>query len=129
MRTGLDTSVVVRLLVGEPAAQTKAAWAAVADAAPVVVSDLVISEAYHVLRHHYAIAHADAIAGLRALLSDARVQTTGVAGEVLGALSGAEAGPGFMDRMIHADYRRADAELLTFDRAATRLPDTRLVSE
>ena len=32
-----------------------------------------------------------------------------------------------MDRLIHAGYQQDDAVLLTFDRAAARLPDAQLI--
>lgn len=59
MINGLDTSVVVRLLVGMPEAQYRVARRrlenAHAQGETVLVSDLVIAETCHVLRHHYGI--------------------------------------------------------------------------
>ena len=71
---GLDTSAVVRLLVGEPAAQAAAARALVdAHAGEVFVSDLVVAEAYFALRHHYDVPHPETVAALRALIEDRRI--------------------------------------------------------
>ena len=121
MTVGLDTSVAVRLLVGEPAEQAEAARRLldVSGAAdPAAVSDLVVGETYFALRHHYRVPHRRAVAAIRALLADARVGPTGVALEVLDALSEEETTPGLVDRLIHGDYRRHGLELLTFGRDA-----------
>jgi predicted nucleic acid-binding protein len=128
VKAGLDTSVVVRLLVGEPAAQAKAARRLLDTAGPAAVSDLVVGEAYFALRHHYRVPHAEALRALRALLGDAWIETAGVAREVLTTAPDADSPPGFMDRLIHGDYRRDGVPVMTFDRAAARLPGARLVS-
>ena len=130
MTLGLDTSVAVRLLVGEPAEQAEAARRLldVSGAAdPAAVSDLVVDETYFALRHHYRVPHGRAVAAIRALLADARVGPTGVALEVLDALSEEETTPGLVDRLIHRDYRRHGLELLTFDRDAAKLEGARLI--
>ena len=132
MTVGLDTSVAVRLLVGEPVEQAEAARRLL-DASgggatnPAAVSDLVAGETYFALRHHYRVPHGRAVAAIRALLTDARVGPTGVALEVLDALSDEETAPGLMDRLIHGDYRRQGFELLTFDRDAAKLEGARLI--
>jgi predicted nucleic acid-binding protein len=129
---GLDTSVVVRLLTGEPAAQARRAReqleaSAKSGAGPLLVSDLVVGEAYFALLHHYAVPQAEAVAALLALLSDSRVRNGGVAREVLAEVRGGSARPGFMDRLIARDYAQQGAGMFTFDRDASRLPGVRLL--
>jgi predicted nucleic acid-binding protein len=62
---GLDTTVVVRLLTGEPAAQAHAAKAylenAYASGVKLVIHDLVVIEAYHALIYHYEVPKAEAV--------------------------------------------------------------------
>lgn len=126
---GLDTSVVVRLLIGAPAAQAEAARRLLVEAgAAVVISDLVISESYFVLRHHYGVPHAEAVAALRALLGDARVTPTGVASRVLAEIADSDQKPGLMDRLIHDDYLAAGATFATFDGDAARLEGASLLT-
>lgn len=130
MTVGLDTSVAVRLLVGEPAAQADAArkWLVERGSAdPATLSDLVVGETYFALRHHYGVPHRRAVAALRALLVDPRVQPSGVARQVLTALPQEEVAPGLMDRLIHADYRHSGAGVVTFDRDAARLEGAALL--
>ena len=131
MTWGFDTSVTVRLLVGEPVRQAAAAHRLLRERAgdSIAISDLVVGESYFALRHHYRVPHAAAIAALRALLADPRVHATGVARQVLNEAGASEGAPGLMDRLIHGDYRQAGAELLTFDRDAARLEGARLLTE
>lgn len=126
---GLDTSVVVRLLIGVPTAHAEAARRAL-EGRPlgsVAISDLVVSEAYFALRHHYSVPHERAVAALSALLTDTRMRSTGVAVRVLAQARGKATNPGLMDRLIHAGYEADDITMLTLDRAAARLPGARLV--
>ena len=128
MSVGLDTSVALRLLTGTPAGEAEEARVLVATARePVVISDLVVSELYFALRHHYAVSHGDAVRTMRALLDDARIRSSGVARTVLmaEAASHATLKTGLMDRMILADYQRDGVELVTFDRNLARLPGAR----
>ena len=129
MTSGLDTSVVLRLLVGAPADQAALAQQAIESATrgSVAVSDLVIGESYFALRHHYDVPHRRAIAALAALVSDPRIRCTGVAAQVLADMPGKEAGAGLMDRLIHGAYETDGIPLLTFDRAAARLAGAQLL--
>ena len=133
MSVALDTSVVIRLLTGTPAAQAELARDAVAaEVEPVTISDLVASESYFALRHHYAVSHADAVRTISAMLNDPRIHATGIAPTVMSALAkdgGDKPRPGMMDRLIHADYRREDIEMWSFDRDVCRLPHTRLLAK
>ena len=132
MRVGLDTSVVLRLLVGEPAPLARAAWRAVADAratgGEAVVSDLVVSETYFALQHHYRVPKEEALKQLRALLDSGDLSSVGRAAEVLTTSRLAGAKPGFVDRMIHAGYVRDCEQMLTFETAARKLSRTRVLT-
>mgnify|MGYP001569072089 CR=1 FL=1 len=63
MSLGLDTSVLLRLLVGEPVALATKAQNRLVEAhhirQAVIISDLVIAEAYHALKHHYGFEPAE----------------------------------------------------------------------
>ena len=125
---GADTSVVLRLLIGLPEDQAlQARELLVRGSEPLAVSDLVVGESYFALRHHYDVPHAEAIHALIALFSDNRIYPTGIAPSVL-AIVDSESAPGLMDRLIHADYERAGAGFVTFDRAAARLQGATLLS-
>jgi len=131
MSMGLDTSVVLRLLTGEPAEQAERARTFVAAApAPVAISDLVVGESYFALRHHYAVPHNEAVRALLALLGDSQVRPTGAARAVLSDVIGQRSSAshaGLIDRLILADYRRDMLGIVTFDRALGKLPGAELL--
>lgn len=131
MSVGIDTSIALRLLIGEPADQSEVAREFLATApTPVAISDLVVGETYFALRHHYGVPHAEAVRVLLALLSDPDVSAPGVSRAVLsaeGASRVSKSLPGLVDRLIHADYRRDDLPLITFDRALGRLERVRVL--
>lgn len=122
MSLGLDTSVVLRLLTGEPVAEARLARArierAYATREPIVVTDLVLAEAYFALHHHYGIPKEEARSYLR--------QMTG-AGVVTVSPPEAEwalresRGAGLADRLIHARHRSEGAVTLTFDKKMAAL--------
>ena len=131
MSLGLDTSVVLRLLTGVPAKQADAARSMLAASRDTIcISDLVVSETYFALRHHYAVPHADAAHALAALLDDPRVQCTGVATRVVRdatARSVSRSAPGLMDQLILADYRANQCTVATFDRELAKADGAQLV--
>lgn len=123
MSLGLDTSVVLRLLTGEPADHAQAAVDRLERAArageSVLVSNLVVLESYHALQHHFGMPRNDASALLVSFLSSpvARPESA----DTLLALR-AGGGAGAMDRLILRDYAAKGAHTLTFDAKLSRLP-------
>jgi hypothetical protein len=96
----------------------------------IVVSDLVVSEAYFALHHHYGVPKQEAVAQLVEILRSGLVEPAD-GPEVLAVLEAASkssARPGLVDRLIRAQYDRQSAGMLTFERAAGRLPGTTVLS-
>ena len=117
MAIGLDTSVVLRLLVGVPEAQARVAQRrleqAIEQGEAVIVCDLVIAEAYYALQFHYDVPKAEARRMLmRFVRSGVATVEPRNAGEVLAQTSGA----GLVDRLIHTRHRALGAVTLTFER-------------
>lgn len=131
MSLGLDTSVVVRLLTGEPADLAAKARNRLLEAHRIrqaaMVSDLVIAEAYHALRHHYSFDPADIRRGLLAMLTSGMVQhERGSA--VLSVLQAKMPGKaGFVDRLIQARYETDGMTTLTLDKAQARIGKTEFI--
>jgi predicted nucleic acid-binding protein len=121
---GLDTSVVLRLLIGQPRSQTEVTRRRIERALiageKVVVTDLVVAETFHALRHHYRVPEAVAVGRLREFLgSDViHVDPSGT-GEALG--QGGRGQGGVVDRLIVARHRALGATTATFDRRQSRL--------
>lgn len=118
MNLGLDTSVVLRLLTGEPESLAVVAKQrleqAHAENDTVIVSDLVLAEAYYALVYHYKKDKDEARQLLKRMATSGTVHVEPV--HALVALDPA-AGAGLVDRLILNRYRSMQASTLTFDRA------------
>lgn len=127
----LDTSVVMRLLVGQPLDQYQSAQqflrSQLAAQSTVFVSDLVIAEAYFALQSFYQIPKADALESLAIFVRYSGVSVSSVASTVLETPNLASAKPGFVDRLIHGATHNAGYTLVTFEKSARRLPSTHLL--
>jgi predicted nucleic acid-binding protein len=130
MLLGLDTSVVVRLLVGLPEKQAVRAKQrlekALGRGERVLVTDLAIAEAYQALQHHYGVPKPEASELLQRFVSSGVVRLEPESSlPVLAELGGA----GLVDRLIHARHRNRGAVTLTFERRQAQLEGAeRLVS-
>lgn len=127
MKFSLDTSVVIRLLTGKPDEHLAATEEFLDNArrlkAKVLVTDLVVAEAYHALQHHFSISKSDALWGLSQLFSNGEIVPAGQALKILSQPGLASAKPGFVDRLIHADSIHCGCHWVTFKKAAVKLPD------
>lgn len=125
MSLGIDTSVLVRLLIGEPIPLATKARDRLLEAhrarEAVIVSDLVIAEAYHALKFHYELDPADIRRALLAMLTSGLVQaeTGSAALAVLQAKSPGKAG--LVDRLIQARYEADGMTTLTLDKAQAKI--------
>ncbi len=130
---GLDTSVVMRLLVAEPESQAERARAFVVElnglGQTAIVSDLVVAEAYFALHTHYSVPKREAVAALLRLLCSPSVELE-PGGNAVAALEAALAGssrPGFVDRLIHAQYDRIGVRMASFEKASKKLAESILL--
>jgi len=125
MSFGIDTSVLVRLMVGEPAPIAAKARTRLIEAhrlrQPVLVSDLVIAEAYHALKFHYDFDPAEIRTALLAMLTSGLVQPEpgSAALAVLQARLPGKAG--LVDRLIQARYEMDGLTTLTLDKAQAKM--------
>jgi hypothetical protein len=125
-RYGIDTSVFVRLLTGDPDSdyrKTLRAFEKRLEAEPQAeffVSNQVIGEAYIALQHHYAVPKDDAKSALYDVLTSGLCAPLNGA-SVLTALK-TETGCGLLDRLIADDYATRGIKALTNDRKMAALP-------
>ncbi len=121
---GLDTSVIVRYLVGTPTAQARRAARLIDSESAVGVSPVALAECAHVLRTQYGVAQTDTIESLIGLVQRENVSVLGLRTEVLvESLVRARSLPGrpIGDAMIVASSIAAGAlPLVTFDRDQRR---------
>lgn len=127
-RSGIDTSVLVRLLSGDPAPEFERSVRQLSaliedDGAEVFASSQVIGEAYVAVRHHYGVSKSDARAGLAEALRSGLVSPLN--GRAVFEALEASAGAGLPGRLIADDYSRAGVEILTLDRRMASLSGVR----
>ena len=127
-RFGIDTSVLVRLLTGDPPAEFDRCANALrhlieAEDAVILASNQVIGEAYIAVQHHYGVSRADARSGLLDVLQSGLVGALN-GRPVLTAIEASDS-PGLMDRLITDDYASNSLEVLTLDRRMASLPSAR----
>ena len=130
-RFGIDTSVLVRLLTGEPEADFAHCVAKLSaliedEGAEIFASNQVIGEAYVAVQHHYEVSKADARGGLLDVLHSGLV--TPLNGRAVFAALEASGGAGLFDRLIADEYARASLRVLTLDRQMAALPDVQRLS-
>lgn len=128
MAVGLDTSVVLRLLTGEPRPLAEAARTYVDSARAmgksVGVTDTVVGEAYFALQHHYGMSEPDVRALLRRFLESGVVTVEPEA--VLDAFA-PRGGAGFLDRLIDTRHRSLGWTSVTVDRKMARALGAELI--
>lgn len=126
---GLDTCVLLRLLIGEPADQAEKARLFIEDmfnsGIRVCVCDLSVAEAYHALIHYYEVPKAKAVHVLKDFLESPMIFGTGHALIVLGGYKGT--GAGFVDRLIRMELLDDASEVVTFDRSFSRLENVSML--
>ena len=127
-RFGIDTSVLVRLAVGEPPQDFQHCAEALRvlveeQGREIFASNQVAGEAYIAIQYHYGISDFDARAALIGVLTSGLVAPLNGQAVIL-ALQTRD-GPGLFDRLIADDYSRAGLETLTLDRRMASLPTVR----
>lgn len=133
MTYGLDTSVVLRLLTGEPRELAlkvvNRVMALTHLGGLCVVNDLVATESYYALQHHYKMPKDAALSALASFSAGGGIHFSEAAGNVLKTRGLARANPGFADRLIHAEYRLSGHGMLTCEHAAAPLAGVEVVKE
>lgn len=131
MTYGLDTSVVVRLLMNEPPELAEKASAfvesAIAEGNDFFISDLVASEAYYVLQKYYGKSKALAISDLKAVAASPGFAFSP---EALSALNTPEvwkASPGMIDRMIANGYAAKGYVTISCEKSFSKLDLTEVI--
>ena len=127
-RFGIDTSVLVRLLTGEPPDKFEHCVSRLRKliedgGAEVFASNQVIGEAYIAVQHHYGVSKTDARSGLIDVLRSGLVSPLN--GRAVFEVLEAASGPGLFDRLIADEYTRAGVEIVTLDRRMASLPGVR----
>ena len=127
-RYGIDTSVLVRLIISLPEAEFHRCQAELTrmveqEKAELFASNQVIGEAYIAVLHHYSVSKSDAVVALTGALTSGLVAPLN-GQPVLNALQ-ETGGAGLIDRLIAEDYSRTVSETMTLDRRMAAPPGVR----
>ena len=134
MNYGADTSIVLRVLTGQPESlamsvrkRLEALWL---DGAILDVCDLVVSEAYFALQYSYGLSKEDALDALVKLAAHPGFRLSRQAVASLRTPNLAKVSPGFLDRIIHGTYVMSeDSVMLTCEKDARRLVNVEVIKD
>ena len=132
MTFGLDTSVVLRLLTGQP--QDLAAKAleryqdGIAAGDDFSVSDLVAAESYYAIQHHYGKSKEEALDALGSFSSGDGISFSQNFEAAINTPNIHKASPGFVDRMLVSGYGENGQITLSCEKSFRRLPGTEVIS-
>ena len=132
MTFGLDTSVVLRLLTGQP--QDLAAKAleryqdGIAAGDDFSVSDLVAAESYYAIQHHYGKSKEEALDALKSFSSGDGISFSQNFEAAINTPNIHKASPGFVDRMLVSGYGENGQITLSCEKSFRRLPGTEVIS-
>lgn len=131
MTFGLDTSVVLRLLTGQPPALAERVLARYQDGLAAgddfSVSDLVAAESYYAIQHHYGKTKEEALDALRNLSSGESISFSPGFLKAISTPNIHKASPGFVDRMLSADYGGRGQMTLSCEKSFRHLPNTEVI--
>ena len=132
MTFGLDTSVVLRLLTGQPQELASRALAryqeGIANGDSFCVSDIVASETYYAIQHHYGKTKGEALSALMAFSSGEGISFSQNFAASINTPDIHRANPGFVDRMLASGYREQGHITLSCEKSFRRLSDTEVIS-
>ena len=132
MTFGLDTSVVLRLLTGEPpelAAHALARYQQGMDNGDdFAVSDVVAAETYYALQHHYGKTKEESLAALMAFSGGEGISFSPDFMAAIKTPNIHKACPGFVDRMLVSGYASNGQVTLSCEKSFRRLPETEVIS-
>ena len=132
MTFGLDTSVVLRLLTGQPQELAARALARYQDGIAAgddfCVSDVVAAEAYFALQQYYRKTKEEALAALKGFSSGEGISFSQNFAVSINTPDIHKANPGFVDRMLVSGYREQGQITLSCEKSFKRLADTEVIS-
>ena len=132
MTFGLDTSVVLRLLTGEPpelaAHALERYQQGIANGDDFAVSDVVAAETYYALQHHYNKTKEESLAALMMFSGDEGISFSPDFMAAIKTPNIHKANPGFVDRMLVSGYTSKSQITLSCEKSFRRLPDTEVIA-
>ena len=134
MRYGADTSIILRVLTGQPTSlaavvrtRLESLWLS---GAILDVCDLVVSETYFALQHSYGLTKESALNALLKLSAHPGFRLSSQVVAALRTENLARAKSGFLDRVIHGTYvADDDSVMLTCEKGSRRLANVEVIKD
>ena len=134
MRYGADTSIILRVLTGQPTSlaavvrtRLESLWLS---GAILDVCDLVVSETYFALQHSYGLTKESALNALLKLSAHPGFRLSNQVVAALRTENLARAKPGFLDRVIHGTYvADDDSVMLTCEKGSKKLENVEVIND
>lgn len=134
MRYGADTSIILRVLTGQPSSlaavvrtRLESLWLS---GAILDVCDLVVSETYFALQHSYGLTKENSLNALLKLSAHPGFRLSNQVVAALRTENLARAKPGFLDRVIHGTYvADDDSVMLTCEKGSRRLANVEVIKD
>lgn len=134
MRYGADTSIVLRVLTGQPSSlaaivrkRLESLWLS---GEVLEVCDLVVSETYFALQHSYGLTKDCALNALTKLSAHPGFRLSNQVIAALRTENLARAKPGFLDRVIHGTYvADDDSVMLTCEKGSRKLANVEVIKD
>ena len=132
MTFGLDPSVVLRLLTGEPSELATHALEryqqGIANGDDFAVGDVVAAETYYALQHHYNKTKEEALAALTAFSAGEGISFSPDFRTAIKTPNLHRTGPCFVDRMLVSGYTSKGQVTLSCEKSFRRLSETEVIS-
>ena len=134
MSYGADTSIILRVLTGQPsslAATVRARLESLWLSGEILdVCDLVVSETYFALQHSYGLTKDSALNALSKLSVHPGFRLSDQVVEALQTENLARAKPGFLDRVIHGTYVAGGGSvMLTCEKGSKKLANVEVIKD
>ena len=131
MTYALDTSVLVRILSNSPqplATDVVANVAGrIADGDLMYVSNLVASESYYAMQHHYGVDKRTVLQALKFMSAQPGFLFAPEARSVLSIDGLEQMNPGFVDRLIHGESEQKGMVVLSCEKSFRRLSNAEVI--
>ena len=134
MTYGVDTSVVLRVVTGQPESLAEAVRSRLESlwrrGEVLRICDLVLSETYFALQHSYGISKESAIKVLQKISKHPGFRLSPQADAALRTENLAKASPGFLDRVIHGTYIQDEEScMLSCEKDAKKLRNVEVIKD
>ena len=131
MTYGLDTSVMLRLVTNDPSGLSQRVVERIRqlreNGDDFIISDVVASEIYYALQHHYRMSKMEAVESMRAIAASPGFAFSPEVQAALDTPDAWKASPGMIDRIIACEYAARGHVTLSCEKSFRKLDLTEVI--